>query len=139
MIVIDCSALVQMYTSAAGGPVRARIAKERTLIAPHLIDLELASALFGMARGTRGGKPKLSQPALEAALQAYAALPLRRMEHAPLLPRIRQLSTNLSVYDASYVALAELYDVPLVTSDARIALANVGRCAIEAYTLPTAQ
>lgn len=125
-----------MYTSSAGEPVRARIAKERTLIAPHLIDLELASALFGMARGTRGGKPKLSQAALDAALQAYAALPLRRMEHMPLLPRIRQLCANLPVYDASYVALAELYGVPLVTSDARIARAEIGRCAIETYASP---
>ncbi|HSA49958.1 MAG TPA: type II toxin-antitoxin system VapC family toxin [Yinghuangia sp.] len=139
MIVIDCSALVQMYVDEgpAGTAVRGRIAKESTLIAPFLIDIEVASALFGMARGIRGTKPKLSQRALDAALQAYAALPLRRMEHVPLLPRVRELCTNLSAYDASYVALAELYDVPLITSDVRIGRANVGRCPIETYASPS--
>ncbi|WP_436776663.1 type II toxin-antitoxin system VapC family toxin [Yinghuangia sp. YIM S09857] len=136
MIVIDCSALVQMYTNPGpvGVAVRDRVAKSVTLLAPILVDIEVASALLGMARGVRGGRPKLTQSALDAAMNDYAGLPLRRMEHLPLLARIRELSPNMSAYDASYVALAELYNLPLVTSDARIARAGVARCTIETIT-----
>ncbi|MDI2127250.1 type II toxin-antitoxin system VapC family toxin [Yinghuangia seranimata] len=138
MIVIDCSALVQMYTDAGavGASVRSRLAKADMLLAPHLLDVEVMSALLGMARGVRGGVPKLTQPALEAALQAYAALPIRRMEHMPFVGRVRELSANLSTYDAVYVALAEAYNVPLVTTDARIERAGVARCDIETIIAP---
>lgn len=138
MIVVDCSALVQAHTDpgALGAAVRTRIAKSGTLLAPYLLDVEFASAVLGMARGSRGGSPELTPESLDHALQAYALLPLRRMEHTPLLPRMRELAANMSVYDATYVALAELYEVPLVTCDARIARAGVARCLVEALTSP---
>ncbi|MEU8137501.1 type II toxin-antitoxin system VapC family toxin [Streptodolium elevatio] len=133
MIVIDCSALVSAYTDLGeiGRAARDRIAKSDAILAPYLLDVELSSALLGMARGVRGGQPKLTQPALDAALRDYAGLRVQRMEHLPLLPRVRELSANMSAYDATYVALAELYDVPLVTADVRIARSGVARCAID--------
>jgi predicted nucleic acid-binding protein len=65
----------------------------------------------------------------ERAGQAIADLldrPIERYPHDILVPRIWQLRENFSVYDASYVALAEgLADepVPLLTTDARLARA----------------
>ena len=38
-----------------------------------------------------------------------------------LLGRVWDLRDNLSSYDAAYVALAELLNVPLLTRDARLA------------------
>lgn len=133
MIVIDSSAVVHAYTNPGplGEAARERIEQSAVLVAPHLLDVEVASALCGMARGIRGGTPKLTQQALDAALTAYAALPVRRYEHLPLLPRIRQLIDNMSAYDATYVALAEAMGIPLVTSDARIAGSGAARCEIE--------
>jgi predicted nucleic acid-binding protein len=47
-----------------------------------------------------------------------------------LLERIWELRTNLTAYDASYVALAEALDCALVTCDARIARAPGLKCAV---------
>lgn len=136
MIVVDSSAVVHAYTNPGliGEAARKRIERSTVLVAPHLLDIEVASALCGMARGVRGGKPKLTRQALDAALSAYAELPLRRYAHLPLLPRIRQLTDNISAYDATYVALAEAMGMPLVTSDARIARGGAARCTVEVLT-----
>jgi predicted nucleic acid-binding protein len=56
-----------------------------------------------------------------ALLSAYLALPLRRHAHARLLGRVHELRDNFSVYDASYVALAEALKLPFLTSDERLA------------------
>jgi predicted nucleic acid-binding protein len=52
-----------------------------------------------------------------------------RYPHWPLLPRIWQLRSNLTAYDAAYVALAEELGLPLLTRDARLARA-VGHQAV---------
>ena len=56
-----------------------------------------------------------------------------RYPHAALLPRIWDLRENLTAYDASYVALAETLDAPLVTADARLARAPGHRATVELY------
>lgn len=57
------------------------------------------------------------------ALADLADLPMRRYPHDFLLPRIWDLRSNLTAYDAAYVALAEVLDAPLVTRDRRLAAA----------------
>jgi len=47
-----------------------------------------------------------------------------------LLERVWDLRENLSAYDASYVALAELLNCPLMTADARLSRAPGVRCSI---------
>jgi len=47
------------------------------------------------------------------------------------LARCWELTQNVSVYDAAYVALAELLDVALLTADARLASAPGPRCRFE--------
>ncbi len=48
-----------------------------------------------------------------------------------LLIRCWELRDNLTVYDASYVALAEVLDVTLLTGDGRLARAPGLRCHVE--------
>ncbi|CAM3698333.1 type II toxin-antitoxin system VapC family toxin [Nocardiopsis gilva] len=62
-------------------------------------------------------------------------MPIDRYPTLDLWQRVRDLSTNLSAYDAQYVALAEALGTPLITSDARIEKSGVARCPIE--VLPT--
>lgn len=133
MIVIDCSALVHALTDIGprGKTVRERLTRADELAVPHLLDVELASALLGLARGRRGGEPRLSRTGLEAAMESYRELPLERFPAQPLWPRLLTLSHNLSVYDATYVALAEALDAPLITSDARIDRSGAARCTVE--------
>jgi len=56
---------------------------------------------------------------------------MRRVPHAPLLERCWELRANLTVYDAAYVALAELIDAPLLTADAKLASVPGVTCAVE--------
>jgi predicted nucleic acid-binding protein len=122
MLVIDASVLVDALLVA--GPARERLASDN-LQAPDLIDAELLSVLrrLVLADNLQEGH----------ALQALATanrLGLRRHQMRSLWPRAWELRTNLSAYDALYVALAEQLDAPLVTADARLARAAGLRCLV---------
>jgi predicted nucleic acid-binding protein len=56
-----------------------------------------------------------------------------RYPHAALAARIWELRENLSAYNATYVALAEVLDAPLFTMDARLAQAPGIRAEVELY------
>ena len=124
MIVVDAS----VATEAVGGSgpraleAMARIAFEASL-APHIVDLEVVSALRSLVR--RGD---LGEAAARAAVQHLAALPISRFAHEPLLDRCWELRDNLTVYDAAYVALAETTGATLLTLDQRLANAPGIRC-----------
>jgi predicted nucleic acid-binding protein len=127
VIAVDASVLA--VALADDGPdgdyARARLRGER-LTAPGLVDLEVASV---WRRQIRDGAMDARRAAL--ALADLAALPLRRAPHRPLLARCWELRDNLTIYDASYVALAEALEVTLVTGDGRLARASGPRCPIE--------
>jgi predicted nucleic acid-binding protein len=108
-----------------GDHARARLRGER-LTAPELVDLEVTSV---WRRQVREGAIDARRAAL--ALADLAALPLRRASHRPLLARCWELRDDLTIYDASYVALAEALDVTLLTGDGRLARATGPRCHIE--------
>ena len=122
MMVIDASVLVDALLVA--GPARIRLASDN-LQAPELIDAELLSVLRRLV---------LADKLLEAhALQALATadrLGLRRHPSRSLWPRAWELRSNLSAYDALYVALAEQLHAPLLTADARLARAAGLRCPV---------
>ncbi|MFD7442348.1 type II toxin-antitoxin system VapC family toxin [Streptomyces sp. NPDC059909] len=129
---MDAGALVMLLADAGpvGEAVRDRVAGER-LLAPHLVDVAVASALLGRHRGK-----KLTDMELDDAWSAFAILPVRRQEHLPFLPRVRELHANLTAYDATYVALAEGFQLTLVTSDGRIrdgARSARAKCVVEVF------
>ena len=125
-VVCDASALTALLID--GGP-DGRWAAEAfagaDLAAPGLIDFETANIL------RRHELAGLISP--DQAAQAHIDLLDLAIEHWPydlLAIRAWQLRQNLSVYDASYVALAELLGATLVTLDRRIGRAPGSRCAI---------
>lgn len=127
MIVVDASVLATALADDGpdGDLVRNRMRGER-LVAPELVDLEVLSTFRRAARGGRLDERRSGQ-----ALEDLAALPLRRVSHLPLVNRIWELRDNLTAYDASYVALAEMLDCPLLTADGGIAKASGVRCVVE--------
>jgi predicted nucleic acid-binding protein len=132
MIVIDSSALVEALIrgDTTGKAIRARMAAEDRIHAPTLIDYEVTAVLFNLTRAE-----KLSLATTAAALGLLPRLPIERHAVAPALwRRMHKLYSNLSAYDAAYVALAEhLGPVPLVTCDGRISRAGVARCQVEVH------
>jgi predicted nucleic acid-binding protein len=54
---------------------------------------------------------------------------IQHWPHRLLASRAWELRDTVTYYDASYVALAELLDAPLVTLDRRLAQAPGPRCA----------
>lgn len=129
--VIDASVLVVFY--AADDPRHALVAERLkvgdALFAPAHLDVEIVSALRGMARSKQG----LDQ-VVPSALAHLAGFPIRRMPLPPLLERMWELRDNITAYDAAYVALAERLDAILITCDASLATASGPNCLFDQIT-----
>ncbi len=120
MIVPDASAILEvLLQTPAAEPVEARLFDQsESLHAPYLLDIEVAQVLRRYV-----ARRELMARRGEEALEVLAAFPLARYPHEPLLPRVWALRTNLSAYDAAYVALAEALGATLLTRDRRLAAA----------------
>jgi len=117
VIVVDASAVIDLLLrTPAGRQVEARLFdRPAPLHAPHLLDVEVAQVLRRfVARG------EVTPERGAASLRLLDAFPLRRHPHAPLLARMWALRSNLTAYDAAYVALAEALGAVLVTRDTRL-------------------
>lgn len=126
MVVADASALVALLVDE--GPEGRWATTELTgpdLLAPHLLPFEVANVLRRLERG--------NVISADQAAQAHGDLldlPIALYPYEPLAPRAWELRANLSAYDASYVALAELASIELITLDRRIKGAPALGCAV---------
>jgi len=117
MIVLDASVIVELLTNGAlAGSIRNELAgRTDSLIAPHLLDVEVLSALRRLVAGRR-----IDTHRSEQMLSALAALPVERCAHIPLLGRIWELRHSFTAYDAAYIALAEATNAVLFTGDEKL-------------------
>jgi predicted nucleic acid-binding protein len=131
LIVLDASAVVAILLDPGS---KADLVRERvespgeSVHVPHFLDLEVAHAL---RRHTLQGS--LSYQRGAEALKDFANIRMTRYPHTSLLERVWDLRHNLTAYDASYVALAEALDVPLLTRDARLSQAPGIHATVELY------
>ena len=126
MIVVDSSLAIELFLPTSLGERIAERVFDEERHAPHLIDVEFASALRRLTRF--GG---LDGNAAQRALDNFGDWRLVRHEHGNLLPRIWQLRDSVSAYDAAYVALAESLEAPLLSCDAKLSRAHGHRARIE--------
>ena len=114
MIVLDASAGVDLVcrNGERGDRIAARLAGEFTVHVPAVFDLEVLHALRDLEAGG-----SLSPERLRAALTDLSDLRAARHGHEQLRPRVWALRHNLTAYDAAYIALAELLEAPLLTTD----------------------
>jgi predicted nucleic acid-binding protein len=126
MIVVDACVLATALADDGdeGRRVRARLPVEG-VFAPEVVDLEVTSYVRRARRSGQLGPERTIQ-----ALADLALMSLARFSHTPFLSRIWDLRDNLTPYDAAYVALAEMLEVPLLTADARLARAPGIRCEV---------
>lgn len=124
ILVVDASVVVAaLVDGGSDGDWAGAVLADHELAAPHLMPIEAANIL---RRAAVAG-----DITADAASLAHGDLLELRVElwpYAPLAERCWALRDNVTAYDGTYVALAELLDAPLVTLDQRLAAAPGPRC-----------
>jgi predicted nucleic acid-binding protein len=124
-MVVDASLVVAALVD--GGPAgrwaEDVLTSSDHLVAPHLMPVEAANIL---RRAALAGDITADTAAL--AHTDLFALPTELFPYAPVAARAWELRANVSIYDATYVALAEALEAPLATLDARLARAPGPAC-----------
>jgi predicted nucleic acid-binding protein len=121
--VVDASVVVDLLV----GDLNPDDLGDEELVAPHLLDTEVLNAVRKLV--LRG---KLSEAQASEAVNGFALLSITRFPADWLAGRIWALRHNLTAYDATYVALAEMLSATsLLTTDGRLANAPGLHCQIE--------
>ena len=123
--VVDASVAADAFVRREGLPPSAQSALRGRIHVPAIFPAEVTSALRGLLLGGHIGEP--------VAAAARDRLGTVRMRLHPFLPysdRVWALRENLTVYDAWYVAIAEVVGEPLVTAEAAILDAPGLRCTV---------
>jgi predicted nucleic acid-binding protein len=116
MIVVDASVVVEMLINSPLGIQLQDAVESEELIVPHLLDVEVLSALRRLA-----WRQEIEAQRARELVDDLADLKAVRVGHGPLLERIWELRHNFSSYDASYIALAEQTGSVLYTLDRNLA------------------
>jgi predicted nucleic acid-binding protein len=134
VLVVDASIISSVVADSGpdGGRYRDRIRGEQ-LAAPDLLRIEVLSVL---RRQLRAGTIDETQAA--NAVNDLLDLPIAVFATQSLLRRGWELRSNVTAYDACYVALAETIGCTLLTADARLARAPGAACPIEVLSAPGA-
>jgi predicted nucleic acid-binding protein len=126
VVVSDSSAIVALLLdSGPDGQWVESALRGAELVAPALYAFECSNIL---RRHELAGSVSSDQAA-----QAHAdllELPIEEWPYELVAPRVWELRHNLSGYDASYVAVAELTGATLVTLDRRIGRSPGLRCQV---------
>jgi predicted nucleic acid-binding protein len=117
MIVLDASVVVELLTnSELAESLRRDLAlTDESFVVPHLLDVEVVSALRNLSAGGRIDSHRIGEY-----LKELAMLPAERYSQAPLLGRMWELRHNFTAYDAAYIALAEAMNATLYTTDEKL-------------------
>lgn len=128
--VVDASAVVAaLVDSGPHGEWAESIVAANALAAPELVLAESANILRRMERANI-----VSRIEANGAQADLLGLAIELFPFAPFARRVWELRSNLTSYDAWYVALAEALDCPLATLDGKLARAPGPKCA---FMVPT--
>ncbi|MFZ2050973.1 MAG: type II toxin-antitoxin system VapC family toxin [Solirubrobacteraceae bacterium] len=128
---VDASVLANAIADdGADGQIgREALRAAEGLAAPDLVDVETVSVL--RKRWLAG---TLSDQRFAVAVEDLEDLELDRYPALPLMRRAYEMRANVTAYDATYIALAELLGCELLTGDRRLATAPGAGCAIRVLT-----
>lgn len=124
MIAVDANAVVALLVDNAElGSIGRALYAQHDLAAPDLLPYEVTSTLRKLCR-----LQTVSLRVAEQALNDMALLRISTVPYDDIALRIWDLRENVSAYDGAYVAVAELFDVPLLTFDERLQRAPGPTC-----------
>ena len=126
MVVVDASVIVSTLVDVGreGQWAEAAVA-DGILIGPELILVEASNILRRLEQAG-----EISQQEATNAYGDLLQLDMELFPFAPFAERVWALRSNLTCYDAWYVALAEEFDCPLITLDKRLSRASGPTCEI---------
>lgn len=113
--VVDASALVDAVLPTERQEAALAAMRGHDLWAPAILDLEVCSALWRLARAGA-----VTEPEAEVAVRHLRSAPVRRLDLEKLVDKAWGLRKTMRVSDAFYVAAALLLRGDLLTSDARL-------------------
>ncbi|GAB3795967.1 type II toxin-antitoxin system ribonuclease VapC1 [Humibacter antri] len=122
-LVLDASAVVD---AISGGAARVLPDHEVQYFEPAVMPYEVADVLRKL-----GVKRRTTLSDQDAEFELLMEFPATYSSWETVADRVWALRHNLTSTDASYVAVAELADAVLVTTDRRLADAPGIRCAVE--------
>ena len=129
-IVIDPSVAVNsLLDTTRKGDRASRAIEDCCLMAPTVFPYEVTNVIRRQLSARL-----LSPEAAELAWIGLTDLDVDLWQWATIAERVWRLKGSLSTYDASYIALAEVLDCPLVTTDAKLAAMAPPTCRIELIT-----
>jgi predicted nucleic acid-binding protein len=118
VIVVDASVICEFLLDAEGRSGLADVLASQDLAAPALLEYEIGHALRRLNLMGR-----LSDERAQATMSSFLLLRIELHVASSLMSKAWELRRNISFYDACYVALAEVLEVPLYTLDKRLASA----------------
>ena len=125
-IVVDASVLVAaLVDSGREGVWAESVMAESSLAGPELVLAEVSNILRRLERIR-----EISRLEANSAHRDLLQLDLDLFPFAPFADRVWALRSNLTSYDAWYVALAEALGCPLVTLDRRLNRATGHACEV---------
>ncbi len=127
MIVVDASVLANVVADDGPDGERSRglVLGTGPVAIPEVADVETMAVLR-----KRWISKTITEHRLADVVTNLAVLPFERYPARPFLVRIYELRSNVTPYDAVYVALAEALGCILLTADMRLARASGPRCDI---------
>ncbi len=131
-LIADASVVVAWLLGGTPGSWAEELMSSDDLTAPHVMPVEVAHVLRADSLAGR-----LSTEAASLAHHYLGLLRVSLFPYSPVAHRVWELRSNVTAYDAWYVALAEMLGAPLATLDMRLARATGPRC--EFLTPPAAQ
>lgn len=116
-MILDPSAAIELLLRTDKGDQVLELvsAEDAEIHAPHLLVTEVVQV---MRRQVRSNVLDVSRAA--ESLSILSELGIQFHGYLPLMARTWQLRENVSAYDATFIALAETLNQPLVTADARL-------------------
>jgi predicted nucleic acid-binding protein len=125
-IVLDASSLIAKLTSSESYAQQiADLTENEIVLSPDLIILEAISGLFKMNL-----RNLITKEFFENIFRQLQNEDIKLIPSKDLIVNMNELLGNITAYDASYVNLARMLNIPLCTSDTKLAKAASPYCQV---------